>query len=132
MTETRTMTLAGTAYSVPPLPIRHNRVIFPICRKLTQDGLIDRCIAANGSLECTGEEFDQMIEIAFLCIVAGGATLSRDEFEQLPITPGELLDAFFIARYQTGAWVALPDPEQEPAQGEAKGPARPRTNRQRK
>jgi hypothetical protein len=90
---------------VPPLPIRINRVVYPICRKLVMDDLLKRCIDASGELVATSEELDQLIQIAFLAASAADSTVTQEQFDQLAITPPQLLDAFFILRYQTGAWV---------------------------
>ena len=132
MSEIRTITLGGKAFAVPPLPLRANRVVYPLCRKLTAAGVIERCIEAEGSLDCTTDEIDDLAEIIYQSITTGLIPPSRDEFNALPIEPGELLDAFFAIRYQTGGWISAPaQPDKDPPAGEAKGPARPRTNRRK-
>jgi hypothetical protein len=72
---------------VPPLPIRINRVVYPICRKLVMDDLLKRCIDAGGELVATGEELDQLIQIAFLAASAADSTVTQEQFDQLAITP---------------------------------------------
>jgi hypothetical protein len=52
----RDIVLGDRTFSVPPLPIRINRVVYPICRKLVMDDLLKRCIDAGGELVATGEE----------------------------------------------------------------------------
>ena len=106
MSDTRTITLGGMAFTVPALPFRINRRAYPLCRKLTAAGLIERALAASGSLDCTAEEMDDLGELAFLAASAADKTLTRDAFDDLPVAPPELLDAFIAIRYQTGAWVA--------------------------
>ena len=130
MTETRDITLGGQVYAVPHLPIRINKLAYPICRKLSRSvpatndapavlSLIERFIAANGTLDCTDEEMEHLAELAFLAASAADRTLKREVFDELPITPSQLLDAFFITRYQTGAWLAPEEAQAEP--GEAQG-----------
>jgi hypothetical protein len=91
----RDIVLGDRTFSVPPLPIRINRVVYPICRKLVMDDLLKRCIDAGGELVATGEELDQLIQIAFLAASAADSTVTQEQFDQLAITPPQLLDAFF-------------------------------------
>jgi hypothetical protein len=51
----RDIVLGDRTFSVPPLPIRINRVVYPICRKLVMDDLLKRCIDAGGELVATSE-----------------------------------------------------------------------------
>lgn len=121
MTEPRDMKLGGRTFAVPALPLKTTMVVYPLCRKLTIGGLIDRAQRSGGVLDVSAEEMADVVEVAFLCAQAADPALSREAFEALPITPPELLDAFFVARYQTGAWLA---PEAAPS-GEGKGEASP-------
>lgn len=114
----RDIVLGDRTFSVPPLPIRINRVVYPICRQLVMDDLLKRCIDANGGLVATSEELDQLIQIAFLAASAADSTVTQEQFDQLAITPPQLLDAFFILRYQTGAWVEAQITGALPASGE--------------
>jgi len=133
MTETpknRDITLADRTFSVPPLPLRINRVVYPICRELVMNDLLKRCIDAGGQLVATDEELDQLIQISFLAATAADSTVTQEQFDQLAITPPQLLDAFFILRYQTGAWVeattaSVSTPAKEDVPGEAVGEAVP-------
>ena len=136
MSETKTITLAGKAYAVPPLPLRANRVVYPLCRKLVQAQLIERCIAAGGTLDCDDDEFEALLTLVHRAAQAADPALSRDAFDELAVTPPELLDAFFSIRYQTGAWVPAVvtpvdgNPDLDAAPGEAAGaPAKPRRPR---
>lgn len=114
----RDIVLGDRTFSVPPLPIRINRVVYPICRKLVMDDLLKRCIDAGGELVATSEELDQLIQIAFLAASAADSTVTQEQFDQLAITPPQLLDAFFLLRYQTGAWVEVPSASAPLAPGE--------------
>lgn len=128
MTDTRDMILGGQTFAVPRLPLRATRKVYPLCRKLSVQGLLDRCAQSGGVLECSEEELADVAEIAFLCASAADETLTREAFETLAISPPELLDAFLVARYQTGAWVdPAAQPEGEQPSGEGKGEASPPT-----
>ena len=55
MTETRDLVLADRTFAVPPLPLRHNRVVYPLCRDLSMtqgeddtESFIGRLVAAGG------------------------------------------------------------------------------------
>jgi hypothetical protein len=119
----RDIVLGDRTFSVPPLPIRINRVVYPICRKLVMDDLLKRCIDAGGELVATSEELDQLIQIAFLAASAADSTVTQEQFDQLAITPPQLLDAFFLLRYQTGAWVEVPSASAPPLRGGRAGEA---------
>jgi hypothetical protein len=130
MTQTRDIVLGGKTFAVPVLPLRHNRVIYPLCRDLSADpdnaeSFIGRLAASGGSPDkVADDELDKLIQIAFHAAQAADKELSGAAFDELPITPPELLNAFFLIRLQTGAWL-MADSTQieggEPEAGEAKG-----------
>lgn len=136
MTQNRQITLAGKVYDVAPLPIRHNRVVYPLCRKLVIADLLTRCIDAGGALVATDEELDDLITIAVHTVQSVSPDMTRADVEEMAITPPELLDMFFQVRYLTGAWLPLPDaanvdpgekaPRTGEPKGDRKGPRRPR------
>jgi hypothetical protein len=142
-TDIRIVTLAGREFPVPPLPLRAAQVVYPLCRKLSfaanpadPEGrsFVDRFVTSGGALDCIGDDFADLLDVIFHAINAGGAGLSRDEFEALPAKPLELTDAFFAIRYQTGGWVEMPATPASPSgdeTGEPKRAPRPRTNRRR-
>jgi hypothetical protein len=132
MTENRTVTVAGRKYSVPPLPFRVNREVYPICRKLNNGGLVERAIQAMGALDCTMEEMDDLAQVTFLSVRSVDPDLTREEFDGLAFTPPELIDAYFVIRALTGGWVDLPPATTEAPSGEAKGSPAPRKSRRRK
>ena len=122
MSETRTITLGGATFAVPPLPLRINRIAYPICRRLTAAKLIDRAVAIKGALDCTAEEMGDLADLAYLAASAADGSLTREVFDDMPVTPPELLDAFFATRYQTGAWVeAEPSADADIEPGESAG-----------
>lgn len=122
MAKTRPVTLSGTVFEVPMLPIRLNRIAYPLCRKLHNAGFLERIIEGKGQVDCSDDEMDVLVELAFVAVQAALPNVTRDEFDNWPISPPELVDAYFVIRYQTGAWVA-PDPEVEVSQEEELGEA---------
>jgi hypothetical protein len=121
MTDTRPVTLGGRTFGVPPLPLRLNMKAYPLCRTLSAGSLLDRIAAAGGGLDCTEEEMADLAELAFLAASAGDADLERATFDELPVLPSELINAFFLMRYQSGGWVPMAAPEEADDTGEAKG-----------
>lgn len=129
----RALALGDRIFHVPLLPLRQNRFVYPIVRELSAapndpESFIGRLVAAEGSPEhVTTEELDQLAEAVFHAATAADPTLTRDEFEDLPITPAQLIDGFFVVRLQTGAWRTPEDDssstaaEGEGAPGEASG-----------
>lgn len=135
MSDTREIILAGESFAIPALPLRINRVVYPLCARLTwhkdpadpeRASFLDRCVAAHGLGECSTDEMDILADIAFHAVSASDHPIDRQAFDDMPIVAGELLDAFFAIRYQTGAWRPAPVSEGSDA-GEAMGKAkRPR------
>lgn len=123
MAETRKITLGGRTFDVPPFVLRLNLKLYPLCRKLTNGEILERSVRAGGVLEASEEEMADLADLAFQACRAGDPELTREAFDELAITPPELLDAFFTARYQTGAW--LPVPAGDAGEGEGQGEARP-------
>lgn len=126
----RALALGDRIFHVPLLPLRQNRIVYPIVRALAAapnepESFIGRLVAAEGSPEhVTTDELDQLAEAVFHAATAADRTLTRDEFEDLPITPAQLIDGFFVVRLQTGAWKAPEDDSSSTAaEGEAAGEA---------
>ncbi|KUR73859.1 hypothetical protein [Novosphingobium sp. FSW06-99] len=97
------ITLGGQTFAVPPLPIRWNREAYPLSAKLISGGLFDR-LGADGMLNLTGDDIDNLAELAFLGASAADPSLTREFFDDLPIRPLELFDAFLAIANQTGGW----------------------------
>lgn len=113
MTDTpRNIILGSRTFAVPVLPHRYNRVVYPLCRDLSgnsadADTFVDRIIQGRGSVDIVrDEEWDKLAEIAFQAASAADKELTREAFDELPIKPQDLIDAFFAIRYQTGVWLA--------------------------
>ena len=100
------ISLGGRIFSVPPLPLRFNREVYPRCAELTSAGLLDRMDEA-GNIGLTANDIDDIGEIAFWGASAADPTLTREAFDELPISPAELVDSFIVIRVQTGGWVMI-------------------------
>lgn len=130
MSDARELMIGGATYAIPPMPLRLSRKAYPLCMKLTKAGIAQRYVAAfsgGGSFEVTEDEWSDLADVALLTCQSADAGLTREAFDELPITPAELLAAFFEARYATGGWVpsAPSDPGGDPAPGEAMGAETP-------
>ena len=125
----RPIKLGERTFEVPPFVLKHNMAIYPLCRRLSNNGMIDRFMKA-GAADFTADDMAELADIAFLS-AAAAVPISRDEFEALTVTPAELFDAFLVARYQTGGWIATDAASATAtdasgdAAGEAQGEARP-------
>ena len=128
MPKTREITLGGKVFAVPPLPIRLNKVAYPLCLRLVKSkpatddepavpSLFDRIVNYEGKLECSAAEMDDLADLAYLAASAADPTLTRAAFDEMPVTPPELGDALFDIRYQTGGW--RPFEQSEPATASA-------------
>lgn len=112
MTESRSIVLGTTTFVVPPLPIRYNRVVYPLCRDLSADAINEdesffaRLQRANGTPALvTDDEWAKLEQISFQAACAADKAMTRETFDDLPITPPQLIDAFFKIRLQTGVWI---------------------------
>lgn len=129
MIQPRTITLADREIDVPALPLRINRIAYPLCRKINNNGFPERYLAAAAAdvvCEVSNEEFADLAEVAFLAAQAADRTLDRETFDEWPISPPELLNAYFPIRIQTGGWIAGSAEEAHTEPGEAKGAKKPR------
>lgn len=111
MTKTRDIVLADRTFAVPLLPLRYNRVIYPLCRDLSEiegeDTFFARLESKGGTPDAVRDnEWEKLTEIAFHAACAADKDMARDDFENMAITPPQLIDAFFIVRLQTGGWIA--------------------------
>lgn len=136
MTDSKTVSLGGRTFEVPPFPLGVMCQAYPVCRKLHIAGVADRFFKAIRedapiiSIEVDPEELADLAEFAFLSTTACKEPPTREEFFALSVTPAELLNALITLRTQTGVWIDRPadaaDAEKDNAKGEAGGAKRPR------
>lgn len=137
MITNRDITLGFETFRVPPLPIRWNREVYPLCARLSESDLETRWLVHQGKLRFDDQEFADLCDIAWYLTRAAGAEFDRATFDAWPINSVQLMLAFYAARYQTGVWIPVESPDgagNEPDQqpGESIGEPEPRKKRRRK
>lgn len=101
---TRTMKLGDHTFDVPPLPLRIGKFAYPIAFRLTREGFVDRLLASTDAVDVTGQDFNDLVELALLGVQAAGSEMTREQIEDHAIPITDLVDAFFLMRFQTGVW----------------------------
>jgi hypothetical protein len=147
-----TITLGERVFTLRRFTLRENARAYPLARQLVVDGVIDRWVealqtvidalakeaageragGAPGQWEVSEDEMGRMADFVFMACQASEPDLTREAFDALPVSPRDLFNAFFEARYCTGAWVR-PDPAEtaptddagEKPEGEADGAPAP-------
>lgn len=129
--KTRDIVLGDRTFPVPVLPLRANRIVYPLCRDLSanpedDDSFFGRLMALGGTPDAVrDDEWPKLEDIAFHAAAAAAPELTRETFDDMPIRPSQLIDAFFIVRIQTGGWIApetRTDAAEAPDAGEATPP----------
>jgi hypothetical protein len=109
------VTLADRVFKVPRLPLGVNIVVYPICQRLTNAGLVSRILARADVSE---EEMGDLTELAFQAAHLADESIDTAAFLAMTVSPPELFAAFFALRLQTGAWNLA---EEGDGQGEGRG-----------
>lgn len=99
-----TISLGGKDYPVPPLAIRQMRLVIPAMVRLK--GLRIDTI--------TEEQIGDLIEIVYQAVYPAQDKLTRDDFNNLPVSPLDLMKAMPVIATQTGM-----APKKEADAGEA-------------
>jgi hypothetical protein len=87
-----TIRLAGKDYPVKPLVVKQLRVVVPAMMRLR-----------GARLETiTQEQFDDLVEMAYMAVCPCQTGLTRDEFTDLPIKAIELMEAIPVIAAQSG------------------------------
>jgi len=124
MTETRDMKLGGRTFAVPALPIRINIKAYPLLRRLSNGGFVDDWFDAKSAI--ADEDMAALADVLFLCAVAADPALAREDFDALAASPGELMDALLVARFQSGGWLPAKEEDDDGvAEGEGQGAPKP-------
>lgn len=101
-----TITLAGKKWPIPVLAPRQNKKVTPLVLKvfpkLAQ-------IRASGSLRLEAfadavdeQGYDNLLTINYLALTRGHKDLTREEFEDMPISTLELIESIVVIARQTG------------------------------
>jgi hypothetical protein len=87
------ITLGGKPYVVPMLAPKQNRIVVPtMCR-----------LRGMNPASITTEQYDDLLECAFLAAQRGTPSLNKVEFMDSPISTIELIEAMQVIMQQTGA-----------------------------
>jgi hypothetical protein len=92
---TPTIQLAGRAWPVPMLAPRQNRVVVPGIGRW----------ARSGDPVGTTEQFDEAIVVVHAALTRAHPSLTREEFEDWPVSARELMAALPVIAQQTGLFV---------------------------
>ena len=123
--ETWTIILGEREFTVPRLPLKVTRVVYPICQRLTNAELTKRIWNAREEpLQTTDEEMDDLCKITLLACQVADPSFTKEEFEDLPVEPGQLYDAFLAIRFACGGWATVKVTEGQDQPGEEPAAAR--------
>jgi hypothetical protein len=89
--EIPTVTLDGKQWPIPPLSIKQNRKVVPIIAR--------RLVAEDGPM--TEEIMDDLAMVVFLGLQRGHKELTREEFDEMAISPTQLKDAVAVVTRQS-------------------------------
>lgn len=123
--ETWDIELGDNVYTVPRLPFKFSMKVYPICQRLSNAGMAERIVMPKEPLALTDSEVDDLGALAFLLCSAAETNMTKEAFDEIPITPPQLFDAFFAARKACGGWRSRTE-GQEPS-GETLGTEEPPT-----
>jgi hypothetical protein len=97
MDEIPSVTIGGRAFAVPRLVIKQLKVVVPGIFKL------QKILPKPGEdVSLDDETFGLLLDVVFVGISAGSPGFTRQNFEELPASPAELLDALGVISGQTG------------------------------
>lgn len=96
---TKTVQLAGKNWPIPQLAPRQNRVVVPALMKV----LPDLMAIKNGDIsQFDTELYSLLLDISFHALTRAHKELTRNEFEDMPITTEELILASEVVADATG------------------------------
>jgi len=103
------VTLGGKTWKVPELGIRQLRLVRRPIIDLT-DALVETADETTGErvMKLTETQFGQMCDVVYHGLTRAHPALSRDEFEAMAATDGEIFLAFLVVRRQSGIYVVRP------------------------
>jgi hypothetical protein len=104
------VTLAGIEFPVPRIVWAELKFVVPALMSLTST--LDRMRASGGNLVAatmSEEEMETLGKVVYYGIKRGTPTLSRGEFETMPMSFDELVSAVFVVASQCGMMVKAED-----------------------
>jgi hypothetical protein len=121
------VTLGGRTWKVPELGIRQLRLVRRPIIDLT-DALVETADETTGErvMKLTEAQFGQMCDVVYHGLTRAHPELTREAFEAMAATDGEIFLAFLIVRRQSGIYVVRPaDTPGANAPGEAEAEMSP-------
>ena len=121
-----TVEICGEHYPVPPITARQQRVIVPAIMKLTphlrrfaqapknDKGEIEPDAVIDLLASMDEQTYGLILDTVYWGIHKSTPNLTREQFEDLPMSPGELMAAF---------WVVIAQVKLRPATAEVQRPA---------
>lgn len=98
----RNVTLADRTFPVPMLPPIANRIVLPLCHKLSD--LVKRTTEAGGVFAPTTEEYDDTMTAIAAAVSFGSPDVTKEDLMLLAMKPQQQFDALLAIRLQTGGW----------------------------
>lgn len=117
MSGLRTIKLGEREFNIPPLVIKQNLQVYPICIRLD---LFTRAQIQSQEFNPTLEQFQDMCDAVFIGLARAAPLLTREEFDNLEVAPFDMFLAFLAVRMQTGAY-RIVEKEGDTAEGEQPG-----------
>lgn len=114
--DSRVVTLGGVEWIVPLLAAKQNKIIDPLILRLLPIFAKWENDRAEALTQIGAEQYDDLLEIAFVAITRATPEITRDKFLELPISLPELIAAFSVIAGQTGVFQRS---SEETALGEA-------------
>lgn len=117
---TPTITLAGKVWPVPFLPPRQQRTLVPAISRITKRFSKLGAVMKDGNVQIAMlEELDEsmmndLYTMGYLALSKAHPQLLKAEFEELPISVIELINAIVPISQQTGLYSAVTTPEDLP------------------
>ena len=102
--DTRKVMLGGEVFLVPILAAKQNKIIDPLILRLLPIFAKWNDDREGALAQLGGEQYDDLLEIAFVAITRAQPEITREKFLDLPITLPELIAAFSLIAGQTGVF----------------------------
>jgi hypothetical protein len=101
--------LGGVKYPIPVLGIKQNRTVVPIIMKITEkfQGLTNVLSALDS------ETFSDLCNLVYAAINRAHPSMTKNEFEEMPIKTMELVESIAVLMEQTGMLMTTTDVSQK-------------------
>ena len=97
--------LAGKEWPVPLLAAKQNKIIDPLIMKLIPIFAAWKEDKGRALSQVAEEQYESLQIICYTALKRANPQLTRDEFDDLPISLHEMIEAFPVIAEQTGLFV---------------------------